>query len=618
VLQAILRLSRTRILQRIGSKQTKQGLKRFAQLGSTLKQVTAVVVERTQQGTIKSSHRETAQRFIQTSNALQVNLKELEDCATQDVDRKLQQIVSTASRLDKVAHLPSLLIDVPAKQLVPNTLDGLTRRLGKLAQYYGFSRYIYQTAKNTRLFRHAEVKPVSLPPSCFVKLQMPPSTYSLGACLARCQQSKGTKSQLCQKLGKTVAEANDAINNIAAKTIKDSKIHAEIQILAHYELNPTKLPPRVISSNKDACFLCNELIKLHGKFYIPGSHGRLWPGWRLPTLTVYDHLWDKLNQVLESRITSLCQQILASPKKQAIGPPNESTVFAFSTSMSTIPSLSELSPGLPIRVAKPSDGEALSPRPFCDQVSSGSRAGSPTTEQPAEAVAPERSKSERMDSGYVSISSPGSDHGLDQSNIPAHSIPETDDKKPTSAPTPEPTTEPSKGPSSHSDEGVGNNTSSVNLPSVRAEETTEEVTPLISVDRSWSGELPVEEHAACAKGKGKQPAQVYDETPAISLQVEETSSRSSFVTLRKGVVIMCRFTDYTSFLAGNLSIFPECVTPPRGTPECKLRVEWLEDGHNAAPVTDVWTLSDVVETYTPDSFLLGDGDIVVRVDVIKS
>jgi hypothetical protein len=63
------------------------------------------------------------------------------------------------------------------------------------------------------------------------------------------------------------------------------KVHAEIQLLCYYEQHPnTRILPRVFKSSKDACFLCNEFIKAHGKFYIPKTHGRVYDLWMIPDL----------------------------------------------------------------------------------------------------------------------------------------------------------------------------------------------------------------------------------------------------------------------------------------------------------------------------------------------
>ncbi|MCJ1396763.1 hypothetical protein MMC18_009655 [Xylographa bjoerkii] len=59
-------------------------------------------------------------------------------------------------------------------------------------------------------------------------------------------------------------------------------VHAEMQLLTYYELHPSALLPRVISSSKKACYLCNLFFSYHGKFFIPNSHGRTYEKWALP------------------------------------------------------------------------------------------------------------------------------------------------------------------------------------------------------------------------------------------------------------------------------------------------------------------------------------------------
>jgi len=60
------------------------------------------------------------------------------------------------------------------------------------------------------------------------------------------------------------------------------KIHAEVQLLIFYELNPRIRRPRVICASKSACYLCHLFIKTHGKFQVPRTHGRFYDRWMLP------------------------------------------------------------------------------------------------------------------------------------------------------------------------------------------------------------------------------------------------------------------------------------------------------------------------------------------------
>jgi hypothetical protein len=54
------------------------------------------------------------------------------------------------------------------------------------------------------------------------------------------------------------------------------KVHAEIQLLFFYEAHPSRRRPRFICSSKSACYLCNLFFSLHGGFYVPRTHGRLY------------------------------------------------------------------------------------------------------------------------------------------------------------------------------------------------------------------------------------------------------------------------------------------------------------------------------------------------------
>ncbi|KAK5221809.1 hypothetical protein LTR72_006064 [Exophiala xenobiotica] len=82
---------------------------------------------------------------------------------------------------------------------------------------------------------------------------------------------------------------------------KTCHIHAEVQLVVHYDLNwllntriastetaQTKvLPPRVIGTSKYLCFLCYLFIKTHGRFLPTNTHGRLYDQWTIPDLAEF-------------------------------------------------------------------------------------------------------------------------------------------------------------------------------------------------------------------------------------------------------------------------------------------------------------------------------------------
>lgn len=119
------------------------------------------------------------------------------------------------------------------------------------------------------------------------------------------------------------------------------KVHAEIQILLFYELNPQRLPPRIICASKSACYLCDLFFQIHGKFEVPRTHGRIYEKWALPDWSPRQceivqsiiPIVERFNHALEGTIRTLVGQ-----KMTRHPPPNESVVGIYQpwSSYSTI------------------------------------------------------------------------------------------------------------------------------------------------------------------------------------------------------------------------------------------------------------------------------------------
>lgn len=72
-----------------------------------------------------------------------------------------------------------------------------------------------------------------------------------------------------------------------SRTITQQFVHAEVQLLVHYELaSPTSIP-RAIGASKEACFLCDSFIRAHGRFSITAAHRQIYPQWTVPDLKEY-------------------------------------------------------------------------------------------------------------------------------------------------------------------------------------------------------------------------------------------------------------------------------------------------------------------------------------------
>jgi OTT_1508-like deaminase len=66
-------------------------------------------------------------------------------------------------------------------------------------------------------------------------------------------------------------------------------VHAEIQLLVFYGLNPNLSTsiPRILGVSKSACYLCDLFIQKHGQFFITKTHGRLHDQWTVPDLAEF-------------------------------------------------------------------------------------------------------------------------------------------------------------------------------------------------------------------------------------------------------------------------------------------------------------------------------------------
>lgn len=86
-------------------------------------------------------------------------------------------------------------------------------------------------------------------------------------------------------------------------------VHAEVQMIVHYELNPTQYMPRVLGASKEACFLCDACIRAHGRFFVSRAHETLFEKWAIPDLAEYS------TETLD-RFRNVVQRINADVKRE--------------------------------------------------------------------------------------------------------------------------------------------------------------------------------------------------------------------------------------------------------------------------------------------------------------
>jgi OTT_1508-like deaminase len=154
----------------------------------------------------------------------------------------------------------------------------------KLSRYVSAAYFLITEAKRRSILAMFKVEIVAcepLPRTTYI-----PSPEDLQSVISKIASPVNT-SHLYRRLYyqgmKTSVDTESVVINRYGDLVNAKcAVHAEMQLLFHYEcLNPS-LPPRVICSTKKACYLCNLFFLVHGRFSLPGSHGRLYEKWTFP------------------------------------------------------------------------------------------------------------------------------------------------------------------------------------------------------------------------------------------------------------------------------------------------------------------------------------------------
>ena len=211
-----------------------------------------------------------------------------------------------------------------------NRLPGIMRKLGR---YYSASFGLTCAARDTscHLFKNISVVITQIlrPPKPLV----PGTAVSLSEVLRPVIHTAGvTRMRLDPQMSNYLSNLHieRAYGQNVLESNKSLKVHAEIQLLVFYEFHPELKRPRVISSSKKACYLCNLFIEYHGLFHIPRTHGRLYDRWTLPDWhggvsesrrSALDTIVERFNSTIESKI-----ELALSRKKKPYSQPNESAI----------------------------------------------------------------------------------------------------------------------------------------------------------------------------------------------------------------------------------------------------------------------------------------------------
>lgn len=254
---------------------------------------------------------------------------------------ELERLVDGIYRFHRQRSIATVLRLVSDKDIIPSLKTSLLNMTSKVARYREAATILFRVARKFPIVRHAKVESVCFPQESFQCPAIGNYKPNLLSTISRVVPKYHTSKirQTWKLLQMTESGAANRFAEQAQNTLQQARIHAEIQLIFHCELQVDIKFPRVICSSKDACFLCDAFISLHGKTYTPRCHGRLYPGWKLPYNPQLMNLQGNLNRYLESACQESFGALISTQKRIAYPCPIESTLLTLPTSVSAKGSL---------------------------------------------------------------------------------------------------------------------------------------------------------------------------------------------------------------------------------------------------------------------------------------
>lgn len=236
---------------------------------------------------------ETRQQLRRVSQDLQEVSDTLEDLETNEAksgeaDNLLRAILVLVDQLDSFCNLKEAMDTIPADDpSFPETRrEYLAETVSKLARYIKLGPLLLRFARKYSIFRNIVAQPVLIRPQQRTLYLNHHKTSDAGI-LHRCEFKMANSKQFASKIrARFGGDLKMARSLVSKKSGQEGRVHAEIQLVTFFEQGPQTGPtPRVICASKNACYLCNLFLSLHGKFYTPRTHGKIYHQWILPNLS---------------------------------------------------------------------------------------------------------------------------------------------------------------------------------------------------------------------------------------------------------------------------------------------------------------------------------------------
>ncbi len=338
IFREIIRFSKTRLLARL--RFTRSSTK--DSLATVLRYVIDWIQGPGKERNLPAGWREVAKTFVTEARVV---IKLLGSYDRHRTSGNLLKLVEGVHNLSRMASLYMVLEQVPETTMAPDLRGFLLRTISKIAHYRSVAVYLVRSAEVCPRLRRASVVMVDLDGQALGHPNSLDLTTDLGAVMSRLgtpvsrrwsvkdlcivlRSEKGNKARL--SMHETALNAE--FQKLTLDVLANSKVHAEVQILAFLDARSMDIPPRVICSSKKACFLCNAFVRCHGAYHIPRSHGKLYPHWRLPCVKGTKQFEGALNRVLEIQIEETLGRFLSAGRRILLPAPHESTVLTLPAS----------------------------------------------------------------------------------------------------------------------------------------------------------------------------------------------------------------------------------------------------------------------------------------------
>lgn len=276
--------------------------------------------------------------YSKYKQAARIVVKNIDSWLKHQTTDALCNVVESIHALSRVPQLRPALDSIANIVLGPSERKNLLRMILRVARYRETARILYRLAKKYPITRNMCLVLVTLPASAFRALSpgYKPSLERTSQRLSIAKLVKSNTVSLSRLLIKNGNTLDGEFDKQALRTMREGKIHAEVQLVYHLETQEQGLPPRVIGSSKMACYLCNVFLCSVAKIYTRRCHGRLYPGWKLPIFPSSCDMERRFTKILETEIQQELPRLVKSQKRTVFPDPSESALWTMNESATTI------------------------------------------------------------------------------------------------------------------------------------------------------------------------------------------------------------------------------------------------------------------------------------------